>query len=213
MTSISIHRIINGKWEENCYIVSNLHNQALVIDPGGNLNLIVDYLKDNSLSLSAIINTHGHYDHVVSVADLVKKYQCPFYLHSKDEKLLKSANLYMTLFEGEEKIDIPRIDFQLDKITLPLILDDFEIQVLFSPGHTEGSVCFLIENALFTGDLLLKNTIGRIDLPGANKQNLIKSLQMLSRLNGSLEVYPGHGEQTTLERELLFNKRFIEMIE
>ena len=212
MTGISIHRIINGKWEENCYIVSNLHNQALIIDPGGNFNLIVDYLKDNSLSLSAIINTHGHYDHVVSVADLVKKYQCPFYLHSKDEKLLKSANLYMTLFEGEEKIDIPLIDFQLDKIALPLIIDDFEIQVLFSPGHTEGSVCFLIENALFTGDLLLKNTIGRIDLPGANKEKLLKSLQMLSRLNGSLEVYPGHGEQTTLERELLFNKRFIEMI-
>lgn len=212
MTSISIHRIVNGKWAENCYIVSNRHNQALIIDPGGNLNLMCDYLKDNNLSLSAIINTHGHFDHVVSVADLVKKYQCPFYLHSKDERLLKSANLYMTLFEGEEKIGIPLVDFYLDKMNLPLIIDNFEIQVLFSPGHTEGSVCFLIENALFTGDTLLKNTIGRIDLPGANKEKLSKSLQILSRLNGSLEVYPGHGENTTLERELSFNERFIELI-
>lgn len=212
MNSISIHRIVNGKWAENCYIVSNRHNQALIIDPGGNLNLMCDYLKDNNLSLSAIINTHGHFDHVVSVADLVKKYQCPFYLHSKDERLLKSANLYMTLFEGEEKIGIPIVDFHFDKITLPLIIDDFEIQVLFSPGHTEGSVCFLIDNALFTGDTLLKNTIGRIDLPGANKEKLSKSLQMLSRLNGRLDVYPGHGEQTTLEQELSFNERFIELI-
>ncbi|MDP4679491.1 MAG: MBL fold metallo-hydrolase, partial [Cyclobacteriaceae bacterium] len=125
---------------------------------------------------------------------------------------LKSANLYMTLFEGEEKIGIPLVDFHLDNITLPLIIDDFEIQVLFSPGHTEGSVCFLIESALFTGDTLLKNTIGRIDLPGANKEKLSKSLQMLSKLNGSLDVYPGHGEQTTLERELSFNERFIELI-
>jgi hydroxyacylglutathione hydrolase len=212
MSSILIHRIVNGKWSENCYIVSNRHNQAIIIDPGGNFNLMCDYLKENNLSLSAIINTHGHFDHVVSVADLVKKHQCPFYLHSKDERLLKSANLYMTLFEGEEKIGIPLVDFHLDNITLPLIIDDFEIQVLFSPGHTEGSVCFLIESALFTGDTLLKNTIGRIDLPGANKEKLSKSLQMLSKLNGSLDVYPGHGEQTTLERELSFNERFIELI-
>ncbi len=212
MSSILIHRIVNGKWSENCYIVSNRHNQAIIIDPGGNFNLMCDYLKENNLSLSAIINTHGHFDHVVSVADLVKKHQCPFYLHSNDERLLKSANLYMTLFEGEEKIRIPLVDFHLDNITLPLIIDDFEIQVLFSPGHTEGSVCFLIESALFTGDTLLKNTIGRIDLPGANKEKLSKSLQMLSKLNGSLDVYPGHGEQTTLERELSFNERFIELI-
>jgi glyoxylase-like metal-dependent hydrolase (beta-lactamase superfamily II) len=212
MSSILIHRIVNGKWSENCYIVSNKHNQAIIIDPGGNFNLMCDYLKENNLSLSAIINTHGHFDHVVSVADLVKKHQCPFYLHSNDERLLKSANLYMTLFEGEEKIGIPLVDFHLDNITLPLIIDDFEIQVLFSPGHTEGSVCFLIESALFTGDTLLKNTIGRIDLPGANKEKLSKSLQMLSKLNGSLDVYPGHGEQTTLERELSFNERFIELI-
>ena len=104
MSNILIYRIVNGKWSENCYIVSNRHNQAIIIDPGGNLNLMCDYLSEKSLSLIAIINTHAHFDHVVSVADLVKKYQCPFYLHSNDERLLKSANLYMTLFEGEEKI-------------------------------------------------------------------------------------------------------------
>ncbi|MBW0177659.1 MBL fold metallo-hydrolase [Sediminibacterium sp.] len=211
MNQITIQRIINGKWAENCYIISS-HSKALVIDPGGNFDVMCTYLESNSLTLSAIINTHGHFDHIVSVADLVKKYQCPFYLHSRDERLLKSANLYMSLFEGEEKIGIPVVNFYFDKIPSTLLIDGFEINVLFTPGHTEGSVCFLIGNHLFTGDTLLKNTIGRIDLPGANKEKLAGSLLMLSKLNGDFTVYPGHGDETTLAAELSFNKRFIELI-
>lgn len=211
MHKITIQRIINGRWAENCYIIS-AENKALIIDPGGNLDTMHAYFKANKLSLSAIINTHAHFDHVASVADMTKIYQCPFYLHSKDERLLKSANLYMNLFEGEAKIGIPVVDFYLDKIDNPLFIDGFEIKVLFTPGHTEGSVCFLIEDHLFTGDTLFKNTIGRIDLPGANKEKLKQSLLMLSRLNGDIILYPGHGEETTLGRELSFNERFIELI-
>lgn len=208
---MTIKRIVNGKWAENCYIIS-ANNKALIIDPGGNVDIISNYLNDNKFRLCAIINTHAHFDHVVSVSDIKKTYQSPFYLHSKDERLLKSANLYMNLFEGESKIGIPSVDFYLDKITIPLLIEDFEIDVLFTPGHTEGSVCFLIGNNLFTGDTLLNGTIGRIDLPGANKEKLKQSLTLISKLNSDLVLYPGHGEVTTLDKELSLNQRFIEMI-
>lgn len=208
---MTIKGIVNGKWAENCYIIS-ANNKAIVLDPGGNVDVISKYLNENKLELCAIINTHAHFDHVVAVADIKEIYQIPFYLHSKDERLLKSANLYMSLFEGESKIGIPSVDFYLDKISIPFLIEDFEINVLFTPGHTEGSVCFLIGNSLFTGDTLLKGTIGRVDLPGANKEKLKQSLTMISKLNSDLVLYPGHGEDTTLSRELSSNERFIEMI-
>jgi hydroxyacylglutathione hydrolase len=211
MEKISIKRIINGKWEENCYIISS-RSKAIIIDPGGNLDAMYSYLQEKNLSLTAIFNTHAHFDHIVSVSDMKKKYQCDFYLHSNDERLLKSANLYMKLFEGDEKIEIPTVDVYLDKINNPIIIDGFQINILFTPGHTEGSVCFLIEDLLFTGDTLLKNTIGRYDLPGANMEKLKQSLIMLSKLNGDFKLYPGHGDPTTLSMELSFNKRFIEII-
>lgn len=208
---MTIKGIVNGRWAENCYIIS-ANNKAIVLDPGGNVDVISKYLNENKLELCAIINTHAHFDHVVAVADIKEIYQIPFYLHSKDERLLKSANLYMSLFEGESKIGIPSVDFYLDKISIPFLIEDFEINVLFTPGHTEGSVCFLIGNSLFTGDTLLKGTIGRVDLPGANKETLKQSLTMISKLNSDLVLYPGHGEDTTLSRELSSNERFIEMI-
>lgn len=208
---MTIKGIVNGKWAENCYIIS-ANNKAIVLDPGGNVDVVSKYLNENKLELCAIINTHAHFDHVVAVADIKEIYKIPFYLHSKDERLLKSANLYMSLFEGESKIGTPSVDFYLDKISIPFLIEDFEINVLFTPGHTEGSVCFLIGNSLFTGDTLLKGTIGRVDLPGANKEKLKHSLTMISKLNSDLVLYPGHGEDTTLSRELSSNERFIEMI-
>lgn len=208
---IKIKQVVNGKWLENCYILS-LDGNAIIIDPGGNFDYMCRYLEEENLSLIAIVNTHAHFDHVVSVADLLKKYQCPFYLHSEDERLLKSANLYMKLFEGEGKIETPVVNHYLDKIGPFLVIDNFKIEILFTPGHTNGSVCLAIDNCLFTGDTLLKGNIGRIDLPGANKQKLRQSLLMISDLHPGLILYPGHGHTTTLAAELSFNKPFNDFI-
>ncbi|MES2330082.1 MAG: MBL fold metallo-hydrolase [Bacteroidota bacterium] len=208
---MKIERIINGKWVENCYIVSS-NTSAVIVDPGGNTELIKKYVEDHSLQVVAIINTHAHFDHIVAVAELANFYNCPFHLHSGDARLLRSANLYMALFLGEEPITVPKVDIWLDKTTLPLVLNDLSIEVFHTPGHTDGSVCFLIGEHLFTGDTLMKGELGRIDLPGGNKEKLVNSLHTLSKLPGNLVIYPGHGETSSLAEEYSSNEPLLNLI-
>jgi hydroxyacylglutathione hydrolase len=207
---MSIQKFVNGKWKQNAYILSN-QNECLLIDPGGSFYEISEYILSQNLKLLAILNTHGHYDHVVEVENLANKFGCPFYLHSKDEKLLKSANFYLKLFEGDCKILIPKIDHYLDNYDT-LQIGNFSIKILFTPGHTEGSVCFLIETNLFSGDTLFKTDIGRLDLPGANKLKMKESLRGLASLSEDFSFYPGHGGNFKLREALLNNSIFVNFI-
>lgn len=208
---MEIKRIKNGKWEENCYVLSK-SGQALVIDPGSEAEEIIGFLETNNLRVAAVINTHGHFDHIGAVSDVVDHSVCSFYLHSKDERLVKSANLYMSLFEGREKIRVPAVDFYFDKIDLPLVLEEFVVNVIHTPGHTEGSVCFIIDKNIFSGDTLLNGTVGRTDLPGANKEKLRISLIELVKLDPTFALYPGHGDATTLANEIANNKYLMQLI-
>jgi hydroxyacylglutathione hydrolase len=208
---MTIERIVNGTWEENCYLVT-VDTQTIIIDPGGNAEKVIGYIGSNGYTVLAILNTHGHFDHIGAVADLADVYKCPFYLHSKDERLLRSANLYMTLFAGEKPVRIPAIDQYIDRIPLPVQVNDFTIDVLFTPGHTEGSVCFGINDCVFTGDTLMKGSIGRTDLPGGNKQKLTDSLRSISMLAENLVIYPGHGEKSSIAEELRSNLSFIDLL-
>ena len=204
---LNIKTIKTGKWRENCYIIHNLSKSGLIIDPGENYNEIIKYINNYNINVLAIINTHAHYDHICAVSTLKETLKIPFYLHSKDNRLLKSANLYRMLFEGEQTISVPSVDFFLDNCNKPLIFNDIEIKVIETPGHTEGSVCFQIDNYLFTGDTLFKKDIGRVDLPGGNKTKLIKSLKQLSKLPAGMELYPGHGNSTTIRYVLENNAK------
>ena len=195
---LNIKRFKTGKWRENCYIVQDSLNNGLIIDPGENCDKIMEYLNNNKINILAIINTHGHYDHIGAVSVLKHKLKTPFYLHSKDNRLLKSANLYRALFEGKQTINIPSVDYYLDDCNQPLIFKDIKVKVIETPGHTKGSVCFQMDNYLFTGDTIFEKDIGRVDLPGGNKTELTESLKKISVLPGSLEIYPGHGNSTTI---------------
>lgn len=197
-----IKQISTGVWKENCYIISNSANQGLLIDPGAEAKKIDNYIIKNRIKLLAIINTHGHYDHIGAVSFFKKKYSLPFYLHSKDEKLSKSANLYVKIFESKKFIDIPEIDFFIDDIDTPLVLDQFSVECIESPGHTMGSICIKLENHLFTGDTILPGQVGRTDLPGGNNNKLVKSLSILSRLSPDTIIYPGHGSHSILSVEM-----------
>ena len=147
--TISIKQIPNGKWKENCYVVSNVNNDALIIDPGSDEISIINFIKDNNLNAIAIINTHAHYDHVGAISKLKDEFLIPLFLHSRDEKLLKAANLYANLFDGIGPIKIPTVDYYFDQMDIQDHVADFSIKVLFTPGHTWGSVCLQIENCLF----------------------------------------------------------------
>lgn len=203
--NIEVKCVVNSLWTENCYIVSQ-GKDAVIIDPGGSENVVSDYINEHRLEVHAIINTHAHFDHIGAVDVLKKKYECPFYLHPGDTRLLRTANLYITLFAGEKPVVIPVVDHWFDKERLPLVFGSLKMEVIHTPGHTEGSVCFRTGNHLFTGDTLMAGSIGRVDLPGGNKQKLIASLRDLAALPEKLIIYPGHGPASTIETELLNNE-------
>ena len=205
---IKVHKIPGNKWIPNCYFVCN-DSDAIIIDPGCHLNLIKEYLT--GYKLKGIIATHGHYDHILNVSKLKKEYNVLFYMHPADKKLVKHANFYLKLFNGEDIIEIPEVDVWInDSETL-----DFEFvkfNVIHTPGHTEGSVCLSFGNYLFTGDLLMKRTIGRTDLPGGNGEKLGNSLKKIINIFPDVNIYPGHGENSTIVDEKKFNTALIKLM-
>lgn len=193
MGELAIHTIVNGRWRQNCYLVANSDLNALLIDPGSDADTIAKRILELNLNLIGILNTHAHYDHIGAVAKLQEQFEAPFYLNSLDKKLMQQANLYRIIFEATEFIEIPKIDVLLNSCNEKLIIGSFEIESIFTPGHTEGGNSFLINNNLFSGDTLLYSGPGRVDLPGGDAQKLNESLLIFKGLNPNCLVYPGHG--------------------
>jgi len=198
MSQAQIIQIPTGKWRENCYIISNASKEAIIIDPGGDFEVIEKSIISENLQPLAVLNTHGHYDHIGAVAILTNKYSIPFYLHCHDQKLLSQANLYKLLFDSRIKIEIPTVDYHFPSLDGEIEIQSFIFRIIYTPGHTEGSVCIQLGDKIFSGDTLLPNGPGRTDLPGGNKIKLQDSLVKLRELPSDLRVYPGHGSPFNL---------------
>lgn len=195
----SVTVLTNGKWKQNCYVVSDdATGLALLIDPGSDAPMIQRHISQHNLSPVAILNTHGHFDHIGAVAALMAQYKIPFYLNPYDFKLMKQANLYKFIFECNDCIEIPEPSKELLQQDAKLQLGSFELSILYTPGHTKGSTCLQIDNDIFSGDTLLPNGLGRTDLPGGDKAALAKSVELLRKLPDALMVWPGHGRSFTL---------------
>jgi hydroxyacylglutathione hydrolase len=211
MTALEITRHPNGRWKQNCYIVAAPSGSALIIDPGSDGEGIAALVANQGVRPLAILNTHAHYDHVGAVAEIGSRYTIPFYLHGADLDLLKRANLYRLIFDSTVSIKIPAIDRDLASAERTLHFDDIDVEVIETPGHTAGSVCFRLGECLFTGDTLLPGSIGRTDLPGGNVAQLTGSLLKLSELPRTLRVFPGHGRETSLGKEFDSNEKLREL--
>jgi hydroxyacylglutathione hydrolase len=187
--------IVTGRWRENCYVVC-AGTDAVVVDPGGELEQIEERLS--GLRVHAVLNTHAHYDHLGAVVPVCDAHGCPFRLHPADEDLLKRANFYRTLFLGEDQIQIPTIDGPLahgERLTFGAL----ELEVVHTPGHTPGSVCFECDGELVTGDTVMARHLGRTDLPGGDREQLLASVAMLAeRYPPATRIWPGHGEPAEL---------------
>ena len=186
-----------GQLETNCYVVTNedtLH--CVVIDPGDESNTILDYLEDNHLHCDAILLTHGHYDHVGAVEAVQEETGATVYMHrSDDHRVNHDYHFPFSLPENGTYIQ--------DGDSLELA--GLRFNVIGTPGHTKGGVTLQCENALFTGDTLFKGSCGRTDLPGGDMDEELRSLKKICSLPGEYEVYPGHMDPSTLERERMFN--------
>lgn len=193
--TMELHTLVVGQLQTNCYILCNNEKKALVIDPGENGERIAAFLAQKELTPLAIINTHGHYDHVSGNAFLQEHLNLPVYFPANDEYLLELQVDYFDI--PKFKIDYP----YTNEIKIP----GFEITVIPTPGHTSGGCCLLIADRLFSGDTMFASgSYGRTDLWGGSYPEIMTSLKKLLELPPMTKVYPGHGSSTTLSEESAF---------
>ena len=188
---MTIQTLTLGLYQTNTYLLIE-GNNAVVIDPGYESDTILDALEGRDLK--AILLTHGHFDHVGAVKELVAETGCDVYIHAADLNLpsmITAGQLYYThtYAEGDHIRPIPGA----------------ELTVLHTPGHTPGSVCLLWKDQMFSGDTLFEGSCGRIDLPGGDPRQMLESLSRLCRLQADYQVHPGHGSSTTLSAEKQYN--------
>ena len=199
---LSVTQFVNGKWRQNCYLIANERGDALIVDPGSQAEDLAALIDEHRCRVHAILNTHGHYDHVGAVEPLKRRQAARFYMHGADEPLLRRANLYRMMFESREVIQIPAIDQDVSCLPPKFEVGPFSISWIATPGHTDGSICLLLEDYLFSGDTLMRNAVGRTDLPGGNKEKLQDSIKKLMELPKDMVLCGGHGERSTLKTEL-----------
>lgn len=191
---MEIRRIVVSPFRTNCYILTK-NEEVIIVDPGSGAKKIEEIVAGKKVV--GILLTHGHLDHIGSVDSLYKKYHCSIYACRQDEKMLRDAK-YNTLSGYSATVKSPICWITKDSFNVGM----FSIKVLFTPGHSKGSVMYIIDNKLFSGDTLFHMSVGRVDLYGGSQHQLEESLLQLNELDPHMEVYPGHDEMTTVGFEL-----------
>jgi glyoxylase-like metal-dependent hydrolase (beta-lactamase superfamily II) len=191
--------------ETNSYLVISQQNNAVLIDAPYDAPYILEELKANSCTLKQIFLTHGHFDHIGAVADLVEATGCDVYIHPLDEKMLRTGDEMLATLFRSKGYKCYNGDVKLFTENDILRLDELEFDILETPGHTPGSVCYICGDVMFSGDTLFSRSIGRTDLEGGNFQQMKKSLSRIAELGGDLTIYPGHMGTTTLNTERKYN--------
>ena len=192
-----VKKLILGDMQTNCYILYK-DNNCIIIDPGSEYNRILPLL--NNYNLSAIILTHGHFDHIGAVDQLYNKYQCPIYLHKDDHSMVRD-NPYNKILNIDVSIKSPLIEIKEGTLTI----DNFKFDIYFTPGHSPGGIILIYQDYMISGDTLFNNSIGRTDLEGSDHRQMVNSLKFIKTFDPKLKVLPGHGLDTTLEDELRNN--------
>lgn len=190
---MKIQSLCVGPIGTNCYILEDEASRAAaVVDPGGDAPDILAALR--GLDVRYILLTHGHYDHTGAVAALAGAFpQAAVYIHERD---FHGADPALFPLETELSGDVCFYD---EGTRLPL--GGLTVEVLHTPGHSEGSVTLLCNSTLLCGDTLFAGSCGRTDFPGGDMRKMLASLRRLGDLKGDLAVLPGHMEASTLERE------------
>ena len=171
-------KLVVGPLKTNCYIVYEKGN-ALIIDPGDEENEIIKKIEKMKLTPLAILLTHNHFDHTMYAESLSSFFKIPIWD-------------YKNLEEGSKKIG------------------DFNFDVIYTPGHSNSSMTYYFKEygIMFCGDFIFKGTVGRVDLPGGNYQDMLASLKLIKKYPNDIVLYPGHGDSTTLGHEKKNNYYF-----
>ena len=190
-----------GAYQTNCYILwEDGSEQCLVIDPGFEPETVLRAVKALGKTVEAILLTHGHFDHVGAVEAIVAQTGCSLWMSQSDYTQRRTPQ--NDFFYPIHDCDFTPVNFCEEGALL--CAGGLELTVLETPGHTPGSVCYLCQGHLFSGDTLFEGSCGRTDLPGGNYAQIMDSLKRLATLD-DCKVYPGHGPATTLADEKKYN--------
>ena len=189
---MKVKRIVSEVMNENCYLVTE-NNKGILIDPGMNTLKIIEECE--GVEINYILLTHCHYDHTWSVNAL------------RSSKLVlcsaicswNMTNRKVSLYVSQDAPWTNADDVFMDEETK--ILDGIKVKCIYTPGHTDGGACYRIGGALFTGDTIMRGSVGRWDFPTGNYMRLRESIMNLYRLPAKTVIYPGHGEKTTIGEE------------
>ena len=193
-----IECMTTGSFFTNSYIISNDKNECVIVDPGLNYGNVAKYIK-SKYDVKAILLTHAHLDHIDGIQFFL---DTPIYISD-----IEYNNLFdndVTLYDTIGRIS-PYNEGMLNIIKVKhndiIKLIGYEFKVLFTPGHTNGSICYLMGDVLFSGDTLFNNSIGRTDFPTGSMKSMKESLNYLMTLDDNIKVYPGHNDETTIGYE------------
>ncbi len=187
----------------NTYVLYDETN-CIVIDPGKNNNDVSDFINENHLNLRGILLTHGHFDHIQGLMNLLKSHDVPIYIHKDDVCLLSDAHLNCS-----DRFSRKDVIVEVKPITIDdgdeLNLLSSPIKVIATPFHTKGSVCFYLKDnkMLFSGDTLFKEGIGRVDFPNSVPELIHDSLSKLMMLHKDTTIYPGHGDSCKISESMI----------
>ena len=178
-----------GGTQTNCYIVT-IDGKDIIIDPGTGAT---PWVIENTTNPIAILNTHGHFDHIWSNSELKEKLKIPIYIPKDDAFMLQDDPLMQNPPKSEADVEVVGdAEFKIEGI---------KIKYIHMPGHTPGNSMIIIEDCCFSGDFIFENSIGRVDFPFSNPTDMKKSIQKFLELKYDMKIYSGHGNPTTIKIE------------
>lgn len=203
---IKIKQFIAGQLENNMYLVMDEDTKnAVLIDATELIPEITDTVKQLGADVKYILLTHGHFDHIMGLNALKKELSAEALICKDDLVISDNINEFTRLFNWPDSIPPVYEKYIKDGDIIPV--GNMNIKVIHTPGHTEGGVCYLIEDNLFSGDTLFRGSVGRTDLFGGNFSKLSDSIKnKLFKLDNDIKVFPGHGPMTTIGYEKKYNE-------
>ena len=205
MAKLVLEHLMVGPLQSNCFIVGDEESgEAVIIDPGGDGDMILNTVSRKPWKVTAILNTHAHFDHIAGNAVVKNGTGAPLMAPRGDSPFMAQAHTSARMY-GLDVDSSPEPDRLLDDGD-SIDLGDEKIKVISTPGHTPGGATFVTSIGIFPGDSIFAGSIGRTDLPGGDYDTLISSIKArILSLDDDTPVYPGHGPATTVGRERAHN--------
>ena len=204
---MEIKVFVEGPVDANNYlIIDEKSKEAVLIDCSSGRQEFINSIKNSGVNLKYILLTHGHFDHILGVDKFKDVFGTDAYIAKEDIEQVELTPKFMPILAGMESVEIKSIHNYLKDGDI-IKVGDIEIKAIATPGHTPGGMSYLIGDKLFSGDTLFHRSIGRCDFPGGSLDTIIKSIkEKLFTLPDDTEVFPGHGEKTTIAYEKKYNE-------